>query len=73
MSYATALKYWKSIEVIQARESLIKMSISDYPKMTKESRRKFYRDMRKSAFPVHMQKTMDFEEFAARMGVSNGK
>lgn len=66
------MKYWKAINVIEARERLVDMNIADYPKMKNEGRKKFYRQMRKQAYPIHLQKTMDFEEFGKRLEAMNG-
>lgn len=58
--------------VIDARERLVEMTINSYSQMTKDGRRKLYRDTRKRAYPEHLEKKMDFDEFARRMGVVNG-
>lgn len=43
------------------------MNIADYPRMKKEGRKKFYRDIRKLAYPEGLQKQMDFGDFIKRM------
>ena len=72
MDYAVAVKYWKAINVIQAREYLVNMNVQDYPRMKKDARKQFYKDMRKQAYPRHLQKTMDYDEFARKAGLING-
>jgi hypothetical protein len=67
MPYTVAMDYYEAITVIEAQEALVAMNISDYPKMKGESRKKFYRQMRKSAQPQSLQKQMDFEDFISRM------
>jgi len=69
MPYGTAVRYWKAINIIQARDYLLDMNVVDYPRMTKEGRRKFHREMRKQAYPVHLQKEMDYEDFAKKVGL----
>jgi len=44
------------------------MNIVDYPKMKREARQKFFREMRKLAYPQGLQKEMDFDEFFKVMG-----
>jgi hypothetical protein len=65
------MKYWKAVNVIQAREYLLKMNLADYPSMKKEERKKFYREMKGEAYPVHMQKTLDYDDFARKIGALN--
>lgn len=43
---------WQAITVIEARETLLDFSISDYPQLTKDSRTRLHRDMTdKAAYP----------------------
>ena len=68
MEYTVALEYFVAIEVFEARQALLDMKVADYPRATKESRSKFYRDVNKTAYPKELQKEMDFDEFFERMG-----
>jgi len=43
------------------------MNISDYPKMTKDGRKSYFRNMRKLAHPKGMQKEMSFDDFIGKM------
>ena len=60
---STAVDYYNSITVIEAQQNLVKMNIADYPKMSKDGRKKIHREMHKLGNPKHLQKEMDFEEF----------
>ena len=72
MPFHVAKKYWEAINVLQARERLLDLNIADYPKMTKDGRKKLHRDLRKRAFPSHMQKEVEFEDFARKVGLKDG-
>lgn len=69
MPQEVALKYYECIGIILAQENLINMNVSDYPHMKTDSRRKFFKEMRNTAQPKHLQKTVDFESFAKRVGL----
>lgn len=68
MAYSDAVEYYGAIAVIEGQEALLKMKIADYPRMKDEDRRKFFRDIRKQAFPQGLQKEMDFDDFFKVMG-----
>ena len=67
ISYNTFLMYYNAITVIEAQDNLVKMNLADYPNMKKEGRSNFYRQMRKNAYPVGLQKTIEFDDFVKRM------
>ena len=70
MPYDRAVEYYEAITVIEAQQTLVDMNVSDYPRMKSDGRKKYYRSMRKLAYPVDLvpPKEMDFEEFFERMG-----
>lgn len=72
MEYAVALDYYEAITVLEAQEALVAMNIQDYPRMKTEGRSRFYREMRKKAYPQHLQRQMSFEEFAKQVGMLDG-
>jgi hypothetical protein len=63
LSYPVFMQYYEAITVIEAQECLVAMNIQDYPRMKKEGRKKFYRSVRKAAYPESLKKPMEFEEF----------
>ncbi len=73
MDCADALDYYEAITVLEAQDALVTMNISDYPRMKKDDRSKFYREMRKRAYPQHLQKQMSFEDFAKKVGMLDGR
>lgn len=72
MPFHIAYKYWMAIDVLQARDRLIDLNIADYPRKTKDGRNRFYRDLRKKAFPDSLRKEMEFEDFAKKVGLTDG-
>jgi len=72
MPYKRAVMYWRAINILEGRESLVKLNISDYPKMKNDGRKKLFRSLRKEAYPRHLQKTMEFDAFAQKVGMTNG-
>jgi len=72
MPYSKAKKYWKAINVLQAREYLVDININNYHRFKTDSKKRFYSDLRKQAYPAHLEKRMDFEEFAKKVGMLNG-
>ena len=70
MPHGEVVEYYEAITVLEAQDRLVEMNISDYPKMSKENRRKYFRSMKKLAHPAHLQKTVDFADFIKK--VSNG-
>lgn len=70
MSNDVALEYYEAITVIDAQDRMVDMNMADYPNMKKESRKKFFRQMRKQAYPtsLYKPKEMDFDEFFKVMG-----
>jgi len=62
-----AREYFDAMEVITARESLEKLSVSDYGNSKKSGRDKIFKHFSKRANPIHMQKQMSFEDFAKAM------
>ena len=67
MDYAYALEYYEAITIIEAQDSLIEMNIIDYPRMTKEDRRRYHKEMYKRAYPQELKKEMEFDEFIRKM------
>jgi hypothetical protein len=67
LPHRIARAYYDAITVIEAQDALVKMNISDYPKMKGEARKKYFRSMRKTAYPPGLQKETSFEEFIGKM------
>lgn len=67
MDYKIAVKYYKAITHIEAEHYLVDMNIVDYPRMTKDGRRSFYRSMVKMTHRGQIGKEMSFDEFARKM------
>ncbi len=67
MKFAVAMEYYECIPVIEGQDRLMDMKIADYPRAKQDSRKKFFRDIRKQAFPQGLQKKMDFSDFIKRM------
>ena len=67
LDYETVMDYFMAITVLDAQSRMIDMNIQDYPRMTKEGRKSFFREMRKKAYPKELQKEMSFEDFARKM------
>ena len=67
LEFGKALEYYEGVTVIEAQENLVKMNITDYPRMSSEGRKKFYRQMRRLAYPDGLQKQMSFEDFAKKV------
>lgn len=70
--------YWQAITILEARESLVDMTISDHPYLSKDKRSKLHRDMHKQAFPVVHDpnkdySTYDFAKFLGGLGSTNGQ
>jgi len=51
MQARTAYKYFHAIDKIEAQELLLKLTVSDYPNMKKESREKIHKSFYNKAFP----------------------
>lgn len=68
MPYETALKYYRAVEIIDARERLMELNVASYPMMKKDGRNRYYKKLHKTAYPVHLQKPMDFDDFFKKMG-----
>lgn len=69
MEWGTALEYYNAITPLEAQMALVQMNIATYPHMKgKDARDKFYRQMRKEAYPKELQKQMSFDEFFKAMG-----
>ena len=68
-----ARAYYDAITCIEAQANLVEMNIGDYPNMKKEFRDKFSNRLHKMAYPETLKKPMDFEDFAAKLGMTNGK
>lgn len=63
MDYADALEFYEAITVIEAQDMLVAMKLADWPRAKPESRKQFHRETRKLAYPVGMQKEMEFDDF----------
>lgn len=61
------IEYYESITVIEARDNLVKMSITDYPQMKTDGRKRLHKQMYKLANPKHLREEMSFEDFARTM------
>lgn len=72
LSWSTALEYYEAITVIEAQNNLVEMNVGDYPRMKKDQRASFYKQMRTLAYPKTMQKEMSFEDFAKKLGMTSG-
>ena len=73
LPFKVAQAYFEAITVIEAQSRLVDMNVSDYPKMKNEGRKKFFRDMRKMAYPEGLQNQMSFEDFISRMKEHGGR
>lgn len=73
LEWDTALEYYEAITVIECQENLVDMNITDYPRMKSDGRKDFYRKMRKLAYPQSLQKEISFEEFAKKLGMTDGR
>lgn len=73
MPFKEAKRYYEAITCIEAQDNLVKMGIADYPRMSKDGRRDYYRKMRKLAYPKELQTEMSFEDFAKKIGITNGR
>lgn len=74
MTAVNALKYYKAIDTIEAREVVLEMQLLDYQRnMNSKDRAKFQREVNKAAYP-NQQKTASPEDFVRMFqGVKNGK
>lgn len=67
LPHGDVVGFYEAITVLEAQMRLVDMNIADYPNMKKEDRRKFYRQMKKIAYPESIQSTVSFEDFIKRM------
>lgn len=67
MEYETANDYYQAITMIEAQKTLVLANATSVSSMPKESRKKYYRELKKMAYPSHMQKTMEFDEFWSKV------
>lgn len=67
LDYSVAVNYYRAITHIEAEHNLVGMNIQDYPRMTKDGRKSFYRSMVKMTHKGHIGKEMSFEDFARKM------
>ena len=51
MDWDTIEGYWLAITQLEARELLVALTVSDYPWMKKEDKRKLHRAWHKMAYP----------------------
>lgn len=72
MPYRDAVRYWKAITVLDARERLVEITVSTYPHSKQNSRNKVHKELEKRAYPRHLKQELDFEEAAKRLGNLNG-
>ena len=73
LDHETVIRYYSAITVLDAQERLVDMNVSDYPKMGKESRKKFFKEMRKKAYPSELQKEVTFDEMARKLNGGRGR
>ena len=71
MEYSVALEYYMAIDVIEAQNSLVSMNVSMYPQMKNDSRKQYFKNMKRVAYPPEMQKQTSFEDFIKK--VKNGQ
>lgn len=66
----TAHYLWESITIIEARESLRQLQISDYPHLKKDRRQKLHRELSKQAYPATFKekKKISLEDMAKLLG-----
>lgn len=58
-----ALKYSNSIDILQAQETLLQLSVLDYQKnMKQDDRKKFHRQMKKQATAHVKEKTKSVDD-----------
>ena len=51
MQYTEALMFEKAAISLEAQENLLKLTISDYPNIKSDERRKIHKDIYRKAFP----------------------
>ena len=69
MPHKRAIKYYKAISIIEARETLLNMNTVLYPKM--KNGKDYFRKIKKEAYPTHLQPETSFEDFIKK--VKNGQ
>ena len=62
--------YYQNIDTLQAQEALFAFQSADYPHLKEDSRNKFYKQVRKQAFPWEKQKVVQLDDIER---VFNGK
>lgn len=59
--------YYKIARQLEAERALRQLNISDYPRMKAEDRKKFYKALRKTAYPNEKQKVLSATEIARKL------
>ena len=67
-------QYSHAIEPIEAKEILVALKISDFPKLKDQERTRLHREFYKKANPLHLsgRKVLTTRELAKKIGVVGG-
>lgn len=73
MTPQTFDQYWKAITIIDSRDFLRSLQISDHPHVNKHHRNETVRKRKREAFPADTtKKAMSTEDIAKMLGAMNG-
>lgn len=53
--------YWQAIDVVEAQETLVDISVVSYPKTKKESQKEMHRKLHKKAYPATWNKPIKID------------
>ena len=60
--------YYQAITILEARETLKDLRVSDWPHQSKDDRKQFHRELHKMAFPDVKSKPMTLDELRGILG-----
>ena len=58
----TFFTYNKAIEAIEAQDILLRLKVADWPNMKQGDRDKFFKEIRKKAYPLEKPTVLKFDE-----------
>lgn len=72
MTQEEASIYYRCAQVIDAREGLQKLKISDYPQLKEAGRKKIWNEFKQAASPADLRPTLSVDEFIRSRGLMGG-
>lgn len=69
MPYHEALEYYMAIDTIEAQETLLKLTVADYPNGKKDQRQKVYKEIHKKAYQHMPKKEITTADLASKLGI----